>query len=43
MHGNNSFSSELIEFHILTKVVDAGDPKGGNRVKMVIIPESIDQ
>ncbi|MEN8128747.1 MAG: lipopolysaccharide transport periplasmic protein LptA [Pseudomonadota bacterium] len=40
--GNNSFSAELIEFHILTKVVDAGDPKSGDRVKMVIIPASID-
>ncbi|MCP4409870.1 MAG: lipopolysaccharide transport periplasmic protein LptA [Gammaproteobacteria bacterium] len=39
---NNSFSAELIEFHILTKVVDAGDPKSGGRVKMVIIPDSID-
>lgn len=40
--GKNSFSSERIEYQILTKVVDAGDPKGGDRVQMTISPNTID-
>lgn len=40
--GKNSFSSERIEYQILSKIVDAGDPKGGNRVKMTILPSTID-
>lgn len=40
--GQNSFSSERIEYQILTKIVDAGDPKSGDRVKMTIIPNTVD-
>ena len=39
--GKNSFSSERIEYNILTKIVDAGDPKSGDRVKMTIMPNTI--
>ena len=37
--GQNSFASERIEYYVDTKVVDAGDPENGNRVRMTIIPE----
>jgi lipopolysaccharide export system protein LptA len=43
MQGKNSFSSERIEYDILTKTVEAGDPKSGDRVKMIIIPDTIKQ
>jgi len=43
MQGKNSFSSERIEYHILTKTVEAGDAKSGDRVKMVIIPATVKQ
>lgn len=42
LQGKNSFSSERIEYNILTKIVDAGDPKSGDRVKMTIMPNTID-
>ncbi len=40
--GKNSFSSERIEYNLITKIVDAGDPKSGDRVKMTIMPNTID-
>jgi lipopolysaccharide transport protein LptA len=43
MQGKNSFSSELIEYHILTKTVEAGDVKSGDRVKMILIPTTVKQ
>ncbi len=43
MQGSNSFTSERIEYNLVTKIVDAGDPKGGDRVRMVIVPSTIDQ
>lgn len=43
MQGSNSFTSERIEYNLVTKIVDAGDPKSGDRVKMVIVPTTIDQ
>lgn len=43
MQGKNSFSSERIVYNVLTKTVEAGDVKSGDRVKMVILPASVDQ
>ena len=36
----HTISSERIEYNTITKIVDAGDPKTGHRVKMTIIPET---
>lgn len=35
----HSFASERIEYNIVTKIIDAGDPANGNRVRMTIIPK----
>lgn len=43
MQGSNSFVSERIEYNLVTKIVDAGDPKSGDRVRMVIVPTTIEQ
>lgn len=43
MQGSNSFVSERIEYNLVTKIVDAGDPKSGDRVRMVIVPSSEEQ
>lgn len=36
----HTIASERIEYNTITKIVDAGDPKTGHRVKMTIIPEA---
>lgn len=43
MQGSNSFVSERIEYNLVTKIVDAGDPESGDRVRMVIVPSSQNQ
>ncbi|MGI9305461.1 MAG: lipopolysaccharide transport periplasmic protein LptA [Gammaproteobacteria bacterium] len=37
----NSFSSERIQYNTETEIVNAGEPGGGNRVRMTIAPRSI--
>jgi lipopolysaccharide export system protein LptA len=36
----HTIASERIEYNTITKIVDAGDPKTGHRVKMTITPEA---
>ena len=39
LDGDNTFASERIEYNRKSRVVEAGDPKGGSRVDMTIIPK----
>jgi lipopolysaccharide export system protein LptA len=43
MQGGNSFTSERIEYNLVTKIMDAGEPESGDRVKMVIVPSTVEQ